>query len=108
MKPPLAPFRPTLHSLAQEAAEKAAATLYALDHVRELAMQAALAGHGSVRITQEGTADLQDTEAAVKLIAWAAKEKLPLDWSPRPVTLPDGRSAWVREPVLTWRVVGQL
>jgi hypothetical protein len=95
-------LRPFLVKMTREAREKMAAELYAIDRVRELIEAAAIAGQASVRLTQQKPIDLRSTDAAAKLEAWAAGEKLRVEWVTRMVVGQDGRDLVLQEAVVNW------
>jgi hypothetical protein len=102
MRAPVNALRPFLVKATAEAREKLAAELYHSDRVKGLATTAALAGASSLRLTQEAAIDLQRTEAARALEAWASGQRLHLAWEPRNLRADDGRDIRVHEPVVSW------
>jgi hypothetical protein len=99
-------LRPFLVKATREAREKLAGELFALDHVRELVEKAAIAGQASVRLTQQAPLDLRNTDAAAKLEAWAAAEKLRVEWPTRMVVGQDGRDLVLQEALVSWEEAG--
>jgi hypothetical protein len=102
MRAPVNALRPFLVKATAEAREKLAAELYHPDRVKDLAATAALAGATDVRLTQEVATDLQRTDAARALEAWATGQKLRVTWETRNMIGPDGREIHVQEPVVSW------
>jgi hypothetical protein len=108
MRTPVNALRPFLVTTTADAREKLAAALYHPDRVKDLLTITALAGASSLRLTQEAAIDLQRTEAARALEAWASGQRLHLAWEPRNLRADDGRDIRVHEPVVSWGDAGSL
>jgi hypothetical protein len=102
MRPPINALRPFLVKATKEAREKMAGDLFNLDRVRELVGKAAIDGHASLRLTQSAPLDLRSTDAAAKLEAWAASQKLRVEWVTRMVAGQDGRELVLQEALVSW------
>ena len=63
-----------------KAREAYARELFDIERVRQLMWKEADAGHELVHVTQEKPLRLQGTRAAIKLIAWLAREGYRIDW----------------------------
>jgi len=71
---------PQLMSAVMKAREAYAREVFDIERVRQLMWKAADAGHEMLHLTQDKPLRLQSTRAAMKLIAWLAREGHRIDW----------------------------
>ena len=103
MRDPRNALRPFLVKETKTACERLAGELFRLDNVRDAITDAAMRGEGAVRLTLgEATAELRQTEAAGKLVAWCKDNGLRLEWTERILDRPNGLRLRTAEAVIIW------